>query len=161
MRWIVFCGTLTDESIGDLLEEINNTQEDIALKITSNGGSVPLGEFLTEVINNEEKIKLIYFSWEISSAMFDVFLLNKKPYKTLGMFSTLHLKRRNISTQMDNEDYFLLDRLEESNQKMIELFTNAGLEQDKLDRILNHEDVYITQEEAIEMKETLDRFNSK
>jgi len=161
MKWITFCGTITDESIDDLLEEINNTQEDIALKITSNGGSVSLGQFLTEVINNEEKIKLIYFAWEISSAMFDVFLSNKKPYKTLGMFSALHLGRRNISTQMDNEDYFLLDRLKESNHNMIELFTNAGLEQDKLDKILDHEDVYITQEEAIKMKETLDKFNSK
>lgn len=154
MIYLQFCDSIDTTSTEEFLNKLNAIEEDaeITLSINSNGGSLSDAELLSKIINDDDRIKKIYFMWEISSSAFSLFLNNTKPFQCLQMFSVLHKAYRNLSTTPNTQDDFLVSDLEKRNKRFIKALKKIGLSKKKIKMLENDEDVYITGEQAMKLK---------
>lgn len=173
MKTIMFSNDITDETISELINEIEviesheqgvETESGIVqfgrkIYFNSAGGDVASAAVLIDYINNNRRFifNLVAY-WQISSSAFNVFTMVNCEKRILEhSFAIVHLMNREISTREITKskslDKFLISEMDSSNDKLIDWYTKIGINDDQIEEIKNGEDVTISYEQLASIME--------
>ena len=182
MKTIIFNKEMTQETIADLIDEIETIADneefftlDNGLKVfertiyfSSGGGEVCSSSILINFINNNQRFvfKLIGY-WGISSAGFDLFMKCKcERYLIDDAFSIIHLADRYSSARelrkSNSIDKFLLGEMEKKHESNLDWFKQIGITEEQIKEVVKGEDVAIGNEQLQQiLQNTIDIFNTE
>ena len=141
------------------LEFLNEQKDDdsIYIRLTSSGGSDNMSDLLSDIINNDDRIKQITFDWQISSTAFDLMtkIYLKRKINT-NVWSILHISTRDVdyrdNRNKDEHTRFLVEDIERNNIRTIEKFRKIGVSEENIKLIEQGKDVYLIYEDIMKLK---------
>jgi hypothetical protein len=155
---LIFNQELDDQSVRNLIDEIDNADDFVDLYFTTPGGSAICYNALLEYLNSKKDQITLIANWEISSGGFLVFFKFKGEKRIIpGTSATIHL----TTSEIDARDFLkersrtimIWKKLQDIWKLENEFYFKLGIKPDKRNLISTGHDVYLDYSELEELLE--------
>lgn len=164
-KYFTFRDSIDDDSIDSFIEFLNecNEHDRIDIMFTSGGGSFARARDFARIINKDDRIQNVIFSWGIQSAAVDFCFLTKPSKRIIDKtaWCMLHLSTRKFDyrdeIKKDECQEFLRNDMMIENCETIELLRKIKVSEDNINKCVKGEDIYFHNCDFMKLIENYDK----